>query len=152
VSAYAELEREAERPKAIRDHSARWEKLQPLGTVNGDLQQRVQRFSERKRISPQALLMLEPRLRVGTGGKVEIAFASRAPSGAVTAITSATLSGQTRSEVGTGVGTARAFPAPLAHLTRHFKRFPHSRKGRNAPGRWVEGRGPPTPPGELEPF
>ena len=83
---YDQLNDEAERPRKLRDHTHRWEQLQPLGTVNGDLQQRVLRFCAAKRISPEALLMLEPRLRVGAGGRVEIAFAGRAPNGAVVAI------------------------------------------------------------------
>jgi hypothetical protein len=85
-SGYERLAEEAERPQTIRDHTHRWEKLQPLGSVNGTLEQRVRRFCESKRITPEALLMLEPRLRVGAGGHVEIAFAGRAPNGAVVAI------------------------------------------------------------------
>ncbi len=86
MSAYAELEREAERPKRLRDHTARWEQLEPVASVNGHLERRLRRFCETKGITPEALQMLEPRLRVGVGGKVEIAFAGRGPSGAVTAI------------------------------------------------------------------
>jgi AAA domain len=93
---YERLTDEAERPKTIRDHTARWEQLQPLGTVNGDLEQRVRHFCETKGISPEALLMLEPRLRVGAGGKVEIAFAGRAPNGAVVAIKYRHLEGSSR--------------------------------------------------------
>ena len=85
-TSYERLTDDAERPKRLRDHTHRWEQLQPLGSVNGDLQRRVLRFCETKGISAEALLMLEPRLRVGAGGKVEIAFAGRGPTGAVTAI------------------------------------------------------------------
>jgi hypothetical protein len=86
VSSYAPLEAEAMRPKTIRDHTHCWEKLEPLASANGSLEQRARRFCETKGISFEALLKLEPRLRVGTGGKVEIAFAGRAPNGAVVAI------------------------------------------------------------------
>jgi hypothetical protein len=38
-------------------------------------------------------------------------------------------------EVGTGVGTPRAFLTYLAHLTHGFKRFPRSHPAVNGPGR-----------------
>jgi AAA domain len=84
VSSYAKLE--TERPKTIRDHTHRWEQLQPLGTVNGTLEQRVRRFCEDKRIRPEALVALDARVKVDKHGGVYLAFAGRAVNGAVTAI------------------------------------------------------------------
>jgi AAA domain len=84
ASSYAKLE--AERPKTIRDHTYRWEQLQPLGTVNGTLEQRIRRFCKDKRIRPEALVALDTRVKVDKHGGVFLAFAGRAVNGAVTAI------------------------------------------------------------------
>jgi hypothetical protein len=100
-AAYSRLEDSTARPKTIRDHTAAWERLQPLAAVNGDLGKRVQRFCEAKGITPGALLLLDPRLRVGTCGKIELCFAGRGPTGAVTAIKYRPLAGsssETRGE------------------------------------------------------
>jgi hypothetical protein len=83
---YADLEREAERPKAIRDWTARWEQLPPVASVNGDLEQRVQLFCESKLISLEALAQLDARVAVRRGGGVWLAFAGRNGDGVVTAI------------------------------------------------------------------
>jgi AAA domain len=84
ANSYAKLE--AERPKTIRDHTHRWEQLQPLGAVNGSLERRIRRFCEDKRIRPEALLALDARVKVDKHGAVYLAFAGRAVNGAVTAI------------------------------------------------------------------
>lgn len=47
MSAYEHLERESAKP---RDHTAKWERLSPLGSVNGTLAEDVGRFCDRKRI------------------------------------------------------------------------------------------------------
>jgi hypothetical protein len=71
---YERLTKEAERPQTIRDWTHMWDRLQPLGSVNGNVQERILRFCQDKGITAQALLALEPRLRVGKGGRLELAF------------------------------------------------------------------------------
>jgi hypothetical protein len=84
VSVYQRLEQE--RPKRLADHTALWEKLKPLASVNGDVGTQVQLFCERKQLTPQALGALEPRLRFRPSGAIELAFAGRNKDGRVTAI------------------------------------------------------------------
>jgi hypothetical protein len=83
---YAELEADAKRPKTIRDHTARWNALQSLGSVNGTLEQHIRRFCADKRIRPEALIALDARIKVDRHGGIFLAFAGRAPAGQVTAI------------------------------------------------------------------
>jgi AAA domain len=84
---YERLSEEAERPpKKIREWTGRWDSLQPLGSVNGDLQARVRLFCEKKRIRPETLIALDARVAVDKHGGVSLAFAGRGPTGAVTAL------------------------------------------------------------------
>jgi hypothetical protein len=84
---YDRLERENDaQPRTIRDWSAKWDRLQPLAGLNGELGERLRRFCESKRISPEALVALDARVAIGKHGETSLAFAGRGPTGAVTAI------------------------------------------------------------------
>jgi hypothetical protein len=83
---YERLEREGEKPRAIRDWSSKWDQLQPLAGLNGELGERLTRFCVTKRIRPEALIALNARVRTDKNGGVALAFAGRGPTGAVTAI------------------------------------------------------------------
>jgi hypothetical protein len=84
---YDRLERENdEKPRAIRDWSSKWDRLQPLAGLNGELGERLRRFCESKRITPEALIALDARVAIGRHGEASLAFAGRGPTGAVTAI------------------------------------------------------------------
>ena len=77
---YDRLADDAERQprRRVVDHSARWEKLQPLGSVNGAIEERVRAFCTAKRIRPEALIALEARVKVDKHGGVLLAYAGRA--------------------------------------------------------------------------
>ncbi len=83
ADAYERLERESAKP---RDHTAKWELLSPLGSVNGTLAEDVGRFCDRKRISREALFALDPRVKVDRNGGIFLAFAGFNDAGRVTAI------------------------------------------------------------------
>jgi hypothetical protein len=83
---YQRLERQQERAPNVRDHSARWDTLQPVASVNGDLIGRIETFCAAKRITPFSLTALETRIAIRRGGSVWLAFAGRNGAGAVTAI------------------------------------------------------------------
>src|SRR5438067_343099 len=83
---YSRLAADAERPKRVVDHTARWEQLVPVGGVNGQVQQRLQRFCEAKRLDPAALVTLNPRLKLDRDGGIWLAFAGHNRDGRVTAI------------------------------------------------------------------
>ena len=48
---YAEQERAERKPRRIVDHTATWAKLEPVGSVNGQADERLERFCESKRIT-----------------------------------------------------------------------------------------------------
>jgi hypothetical protein len=83
---YERLEQEQRRPRAIRDWTHRWDELRPLGSINGNLEALVRRFCADKRISPEALITLDAKIRPDRHNGVWLAFAGRAPQGQVTAI------------------------------------------------------------------
>jgi hypothetical protein len=83
---YDRLERSEHAPKRVVDHSAKWAALEPVGSVNGQVEERLARFCESKRISLAALEVLGARVVVRRGGKVELAFAGENEAGQVVAI------------------------------------------------------------------
>jgi hypothetical protein len=82
---YDRLEREPS-PQSVRDWTAKWESFEPVGSVNGQIVERLELFCTAKRISVGALAALDTRVVVRSGGKVELAFAGRNDAGTVTAI------------------------------------------------------------------
>jgi hypothetical protein len=86
MKTYAELERSERSSKRVADHSAKWAKLEPVGSVNGQVGARIASFCESKRIPLAALVALEARVGVRPGNHVELAFAGRNGAGVVTAI------------------------------------------------------------------
>jgi hypothetical protein len=95
-AAYRRLEAEEVKPRKVRDWTARWEQLQPLASVNGNLAERVIRFCGQKGIRAEALCALDARIQVDRHGGVSLAFAGRGPTGAVTAIKYRPLDGSSR--------------------------------------------------------
>jgi hypothetical protein len=83
---YAELEREAEKQRRVVDWTPRWEQLQPLGSVNGTVEERVRQFCTDKRIRPEALIALDAKIKIDKHGGVCLAFAGYGPTGQVVAI------------------------------------------------------------------
>jgi hypothetical protein len=84
---YDRLEAEAEGPpRKIVDHSAKWEALAPLRSVNGHTQELLERFCASKRITLAALEELGARVALRKGGKVELAFAGTNGAGAIVAL------------------------------------------------------------------
>ena len=83
---YDRLERSERAPKRVVDHSATWAKLEPVGSVNGQLKERIRVFCESKRITFESLEALGARVALRRGGKVELAFAGDNGAGSVTAI------------------------------------------------------------------
>jgi hypothetical protein len=84
---YHRLAEEAEqRPRKMVDLSATWEKLAPVATVNGQTEERLQRFCESKRFGLAALEALGARVAIRKGNKVELAFAGDNGAGVVTAV------------------------------------------------------------------
>jgi hypothetical protein len=77
-AAYRRLEADQEKPAPLlRDHSAAWEKLRPLATLNGALRERVESFAASKRITLEALEALDTRIDVrGKGPEIRLAWAS----------------------------------------------------------------------------
>jgi AAA domain len=76
---YDRLELEhARTPKRVVDHSARWNQLQPVSSVNGDMGGRIASFCEAKRISVEALAALGTRVwSHGKGPDVCLAWGYR---------------------------------------------------------------------------
>jgi hypothetical protein len=85
VQDYDRLEREPT-PKSVRDWTAKWDTFESVGSVNGQIIERLELFCAAKRISVGALAALDTRVVVRSGGKVELAFAGRNDVGTVTAI------------------------------------------------------------------
>jgi hypothetical protein len=83
---YDRLQRDEQTPKRIADHSALWGRLEPVGSVNGQVAERLERFCASKRITVADLTALDARVVVRRAGRVELAFAGRNDAGAVTAI------------------------------------------------------------------
>ena len=86
MSSYDRLERSEHAPKRVVDHGPKWAALEPVGSANGQVEERLAAFCESKRISLAALEALGARVAVRRGNKVELAFAGENGSGAVTAI------------------------------------------------------------------
>ena len=83
---YTELERGERKPRRIVDHTSKWERLEPVASVNGQAAERLERFCETKRITLDALTALGARVTVRRGNRVDLAFAGENGSGVVTAI------------------------------------------------------------------
>jgi hypothetical protein len=84
---YDRLAEEAERrPKKAADWSATWAKLTPVGSVNGQTKQRLERFCESKRLTLAGLEALGARVAIRKGNKAELAFAGTNGADAVCAI------------------------------------------------------------------
>lgn len=75
-----------ERPRTIRDHTARWDRLQPVESLNGRQRERIDEFCASKRIDIASLTALGTRSAVRRGGGLWLAFAGRNADGVVTAI------------------------------------------------------------------
>jgi hypothetical protein len=86
MRAYDRLEQSERAPKRLVDHTAKWAKLEPVASANGQVEERLRLFCESRRISIDALTALDARIAVRRGNKVELAFAGTNASGAVTAI------------------------------------------------------------------
>ena len=67
---YRELERSERAPKRLADHSAKWAKLEAVGSVNGQIGDRLAVFCESKRISVAGLEALGARVVVRRGNGV----------------------------------------------------------------------------------
>ena len=72
---YDRLERSDRAPKRVVDHSAAWAKLEPVGAVNGQTEQRIKQFCETKQITVDGARGARRAGRAPRGGKVELAFA-----------------------------------------------------------------------------
>jgi hypothetical protein len=84
---YDRLTKEAERPpKKIRDWTAKWEALIPLGSINGEVETRLRLYCDTKRIRPEALIALDQRVSVDKHGGISLALAGYGPTGAVVAL------------------------------------------------------------------
>jgi hypothetical protein len=83
---YDRLEHAERAPKRAADHSAKWAKLEPVGSVNGEVEARIRAVCASKRISLEALGARGARVALRRGGKVELAFAGDNGAGSVTAI------------------------------------------------------------------
>jgi AAA domain len=86
MSDYPRLAKRAAEPQKIRDHTACWDKLQPVGAVNGTLAERIEEFCAAKTISLAALEALGTRVATRRGGSAWLAFAGRNGAGTVTAL------------------------------------------------------------------
>ena len=84
--AYDQLERSERSPKRVVDHTATWEGLKPVGSVNGEVAKRIERFCGVKGITLAGLEALGARVVVRRGNKVELAFAGTNDAGRITAI------------------------------------------------------------------
>jgi hypothetical protein len=74
VDGYVRLERETRTATRVADHTAAWSALEPVASVNGTTQARIERFCAEKRITVAALTALGTRVRNGNGGAVELAW------------------------------------------------------------------------------
>lgn len=92
ATAYRRLEREERGPKPTRDHTALWEQLSPIASVNGDAGVEIRAFCGRKRVSLEALSALGARYAVRDELRC-LAFAGLNAAGRVTAIKYRPLSG-----------------------------------------------------------
>ena len=78
MSDYERLETDAERPPAkAADHRAVWDRLTPLLTADQVVRDRVEVFARSKRISLEALIALNTRVKVDRHGGVELAWGYR---------------------------------------------------------------------------
>ena len=86
MRAYDRLEQDERKPRRVVDHSAKWAKLEPVSSANGQVEKSLRLFCESKRITVGGLAALDTRLSVRDGNKVELAFAGTNAAGAITAI------------------------------------------------------------------
>src|SRR5436190_11359900 len=75
MNEYDRIEREAQRPAVVRDHTAAWQRLDPVLSVNGTIQVRIEAFCAAKRISMDALAALGTRVQAQRNGGVDLAWA-----------------------------------------------------------------------------
>jgi hypothetical protein len=85
VHDYDRLDREPS-PTSVRDWTAKWDTLEPVGNVNGTVRAQLDQFCERKRITLEALQALDTRILVRNDGTVCVAWAGRNRAGRVTAL------------------------------------------------------------------
>jgi hypothetical protein len=83
---YERVSEHEERPRAIRDWTAKWEALTPLRDLDDRLLARVREFCTAKNITVEALEELGTRIAVRRGGRVCLAWAGDNGNGTVTAI------------------------------------------------------------------
>ena len=83
---YDRLERSERVAKRVVDHTSTWARLEPVGSVNGQAEERLAIFCRSKRITVDALGALGARVAVRKSGAVELAFAGENGSGSITAI------------------------------------------------------------------
>jgi hypothetical protein len=85
VHDYDRLEREPS-PTSVRDWTAKWDTLEPVGDVNGTVRTQLDQFCERKRITLEGLQALDTRILIRNDGTVCVAWAGRNRAGVVTAL------------------------------------------------------------------
>ena len=71
---YGQLETEARKPKRLVDHAAKLDLLPTVAETNGAVEQRISAFCESKRISLEALVALDTRVKIDGHGGVELAW------------------------------------------------------------------------------
>ena len=71
---YERLEAELEKPSKAADHRATWDALKPLLTVDQAVRDRVEVFARSKRISLEALVAMNTRVKLDRHGGVELAW------------------------------------------------------------------------------
>jgi hypothetical protein len=86
VIGYEDLERRSATPRRITDHTEKWDRLTPVGSANGQVQERLEVFCRSKRITVEGLTALDARVRQVKDGRVELVYAGRNDRGQVTAI------------------------------------------------------------------
>ena len=84
MGGYAQLD--GKKPPTVRDHTALWMRLHPVGSVSGPLLSAVVEFCDKKRISPAALEALDTRVKRDTEMGPCLAYAGWNGNGRVVAI------------------------------------------------------------------
>lgn len=71
---YQQLERREAKSKRLVDYTDKLAQLRPVADTNGSTDKRIIRFCESKRISVEALMALDTRIKVDSHGGVELAW------------------------------------------------------------------------------
>ena len=74
------------RSRTVVDLTAKWDRLRPIGDVNGELRDRIEEFCQRKRITFGNLEALGTRVRRDPDRGYYLAYAGSNGNGVVTAI------------------------------------------------------------------